>query len=153
MLLLRKSQVRVLQLFGSQLPMGTAPAAPTTVFHSTALQAKKKKDDGDKKPTSSRDFYEKEEKNSRRVINNLTAGNNLGTIVYTAGILFIAFGFALNFFGLDYVVKDGRLTIGTVEERQFQKELNRVTKTKVRPGDANSNVMQMQRADLIKLDD
>jgi len=77
---------------------------------------------------SSRDFYEREEESSKRVIRNLTAGSNLGNLITTAGVAFLAFGFALNLFGLDYVVKNGQLTIGTVEERQFQMEMNRVSK-------------------------
>jgi len=94
----------------------------------TSNNSKSKNNNNNNNNKSSRDFYEREEESSKRVIRNLTAGSNLGNLITTAGVAFLAFGFALNLFGLDYVVKNGQLTIGTVEERQFQMEMNRVSK-------------------------
>lgn len=152
--------------------------SPTTFQDNTpmlgiSLQAKKDDDGTDKKnktkknPTNKkkdRDLYEEEMK---MMGNQKTTYNYFDSIVTVGGILFIIVGFALNSVGLDYVVKDGKLTIGTVEDRQFQNEMR--SKKKVRPaagintgaatgGDTstiNSNVMQMQkRGDLdSKLDE
>jgi hypothetical protein len=88
-----------------------------------------KKDDKDSKDVfDRRSFSEKEEESSKKVFNNLTAGNGLGTIVTGAGWTFVVIGFILNMFGYDYVVRDGRVTIDTVEARQFQMEVNKSMK-------------------------
>jgi hypothetical protein len=88
-----------------------------------------KKDDKESKEVfDRRSLYEKEEESSKKVFNNLTAGNGLGTVVTGAGWAFVVIGFILNMFGYDYVVRDGRVTIDTVEARQFQMEVNKSMK-------------------------
>jgi hypothetical protein len=88
-----------------------------------------KKDDKDSKDVfDSRSFDEKEEESSKKVFDNLMAGRGVGTIVTGAGWTFVVIGFILQMFGYDYVVRDGRVTIDTVEARQFQMEVNKSMK-------------------------
>ena len=89
----------------------------------------KKNDDNDDNKDYNKSYDQKEEESSKKVIQNLTAGRGLGTIVTAAGWAFVLIGFVLNMFGYDYVVRDGRVTIDTVEARQFQMEVNRAMKT------------------------
>ena len=71
--------------------------------------------------------------------------NTFDAIITTGGILFILVGCALNLVGLDYVVKDGRVTIGTTEDRQFQKEMvTKKTTTRSNKYDPKKNMLQMQ---------
>ena len=90
-----------------------------------SFQLCSKKDDDD---DLRRNFYQREEESSKQVFDNLVTGPALGSAITTAGWAFVAFGFLLNLFGYDYVVKDGRVTIDTVEARQFQKEVKKAMK-------------------------
>lgn len=54
--------------------------------------------------------------------------SRLQSAIVAAGWTFLAIGFILNIFGYDYVVKDGRLTIDTMEAAQFQQEVIKASK-------------------------
>ena len=100
---------------------------------------------------------EDEDQKKNQALDNLTSGPDFTTFTFAAGILVIVAGFVLNSFGYDYIVKDGRVTIGTIEERQFQNEVNRVSKQKNKAavpvtsissanyvsGDSNTSVLQL----------
>lgn len=115
---------------------------------SVALLAKQD-DDDDQDDTSKktknepRKFRDLTEEEKSMMGNQRGLYNTFDAIITTGGILFILVGCALNLVGLDYVVKDGRVTIGTTEDRKFQKEM--VTKKKTNNKyDPNTNMLQMQ---------
>jgi len=107
----------------------TNPNWRDSIFQQTSfiLVQNAKKDEKDDRPEieDSRNFYEKETEASQKVFGNLLITQNFDSIVIGAGFVVIVFGFALNYFGYDYVVKDGRLTIDTIEARQFQDEVRK----------------------------
>jgi hypothetical protein len=72
------------------------------------------------------ELYEQQEKAARKVNQNLLLGYRLEKAFNASLWGFVIVGFALNFFGYGYVLKDGHLDIDTLENRQFQRELNRV---------------------------
>ena len=72
-------------------------------------------------------FYQREQRSSNNVMSNLLTFQGAGSAIVAAGWAFVIIGLILPMFGYDYVVKDGRVTIDTVEARQFQNEINRAT--------------------------
>ena len=111
----------------------------------------KKQDDSDnnkkKDPKGARKSRDLSEEEMNMMGNQRTLYNTVDTLITTGGILFILVGFALNLVGLDYVVKDGRVSIGTTEDRKFQNEMVRKRKSTSSPNtsyDFNTNMLQMQ---------
>lgn len=64
--------------------------------------------------------------------NSLFFISNLQSAIVAAGWAFVAFGIILNLFGYDYVMKDGMLTIDTMEASQFQKEVIKASKEQMK---------------------
>jgi hypothetical protein len=139
------SSVRPLPSFEAALQRqekrrGLATTTTTTVLEMAKQQQEDKDDDDDVDDDKNKvsfeeiemdlETWQQEQEASRRVSKNLvgSGGPNFGSIVYAVGFAIIVGGFAMEQFGYDYVIKDGRVTIGTIEERQFQKEITKETK-------------------------
>lgn len=94
-----------------------------------------------KKPTEPMtlvEFAEKERQASRRLTNKLLLPERIGKAANATLYAFVILGFLLNLFGYAYVRNpDGSLTIGTMETRRFQEEINRTVKSDVRKGNPN----------------
>lgn len=118
--------------------------SPYNADSSGALFLAKKQEDNGKKKRVKKPFRDLTEEEKSLMGNQRTLYNTLDTLITTGGILFILVGFALNLVGLDYVVKDGRVTIGTAEDRKFQKEMVSKRKTKTSTYDSNTDMLQMQ---------
>ena len=71
------------------------------------------------------DVYQKQQEADRKIMNKLLLPQRMGQWINTLAILFILAGFCLNVVGYDFVVRDGRLGIDTMEARQFLNEVNR----------------------------
>jgi hypothetical protein len=70
-----------------------------------------------------------EEESSRKVFQRLDLPGRIGEAVNSVAVLFVCCGLLLNVFGYAYVVKDNyMLTIDTLENRQFQRELSKSMK-------------------------
>ncbi|CAB9503293.1 expressed unknown protein [Seminavis robusta] len=90
------------------------------------------KNDGNDDDDKKKKVYQDEEEASRKVFDSLSTGQGFDSAIFAFGIGFLVFGFLLNILGYDYVVKDGRLTIDTIEARQFQTEVNKAMKAQKR---------------------
>lgn len=62
------------------------------------------------------------------VFENVKFLENVNKAATTTAYAFLVIGFLLNIFGYDFLVQDGKLTIDTLEKRQFQNEVTRTTK-------------------------
>lgn len=132
---------------GVHLP-GRILALPlaTTIRQASCIRQEKKddsestdKDNGDKSTDdnkknvntmNSQEIYEKEQEASRKVMDKLLFPNRLNRAFTATAWAFIIFGFVLNLFGYDYLVKDGKFTIDTLENTQFENEIRRTMKKK-----------------------
>lgn len=72
-----------------------------------------------------RDFYQKQEDADRKLMNRLLLPQRIGQFFNTLAIAFILAGILLNLAGYDFVVRDGKVGIDTIEARQFRDEVNR----------------------------
>lgn len=74
-----------------------------------------------------------EEESSRKVFQRLDLPRRIGEAINSVAVLFVVCGLLLNVCGYSYVVKDNyMLTIDTLENRQFQRELRKSTKESAR---------------------
>jgi hypothetical protein len=70
-----------------------------------------------------------EEESSRKVFQRLDLPRRIGEAVNSVAVLFVVCGLLLNVCGYSYVVKDNyMLTIDTLENRQFQREMRKSVK-------------------------
>ena len=75
------------------------------------------------------ELAELEAKASKRINDRLMLPYRIGRAINAAIWSFVILGFALNFFGYGYVKgENGMIAIGTLEERNFQIEVNKSTK-------------------------
>jgi len=83
----------------------------------------------EKTPPVQQEPYQSQEEAEQQTFNRLLLPQRIGETfnraVYAVGIIFVLSAIALNFFGYDYVVRDGHLVIDTLEARQFADEINR----------------------------
>jgi hypothetical protein len=113
------------------------------------LHSKKENNDDDLR----RNFYEREAESSKKAMTNLLTFQGVGSAIVTAGWTFVVIGLILPLFGYDYVVRDGRLTIDTVEARQFQNEVNRATTGSTKKSAAPSTRIESPVSNLGKVDE
>jgi hypothetical protein len=74
-----------------------------------------------------------EEESSRKVFQRLDLPRRIGEAINSVAVLFVVCGLLLNVCGYSYVLKDNyMLTIDTLENRQFQRELRKSTKESAR---------------------
>jgi hypothetical protein len=77
-----------------------------------------------------------EQQQSNKVWNSLMApyaiGGVLTDVITKLGWTFVLVGFLLEAFGYSYMIRDGQLTIDTLDNRQFQEELTRGIKESAR---------------------
>jgi hypothetical protein len=90
-------------------------------------------DDDNAKEEEEQDEPMTEEESSRKVFQRLDLPRRIGEAINSVAVLFVVCGLLLNVCGYSYVVKDNyMLTIDTLENRQFQRELRKSTKESVR---------------------
>ena len=81
------------------------------------------------------EYAEKEREAAQKLSNRLLLPDRIGKAVNTTLYAFVLLGFLLNLFGFAYIRKpDGSLTIGTMEARKFQEEINRTMKPAPKQG-------------------
>jgi hypothetical protein len=74
-----------------------------------------------------------EEESSRKVFQRLDLPRRIGEAINSVAVLFVVCGLLLNVCGYSYVVKDNyMLTIDTLENRQFQREMRKSVKESVK---------------------
>lgn len=80
-------------------------------------------------PMSLVEYAQKEREAAQKLSNRLLLPDRIGKAVNATLYAFVILGFLLNLFGFAYVRKpDGSLSIGTMETRKFQEEINRTMK-------------------------
>lgn len=73
------------------------------------------------------DLEEGEEKDPF-VFQNAVFMDNINKAISATAYGFLIIGFLLNAVGYDFIVRDGKLTVDTLEKRQFENEVNRVVR-------------------------
>lgn len=74
------------------------------------------------------EYAERERKAGRQLENRLLLPNRIGKAITGALYTFIALGFLLELSGYGFVRTQNGISIGTLEEREFQREIMRVAK-------------------------
>lgn len=72
---------------------------------------------------------EKGEEKDPFVFQNVVVMEKINKAISTTAYAFLIIGFLLNGLGYDFTVRDGKLTVDTLEKRQFENEVNRVVKS------------------------
>ena len=110
-------------------------------------------DDNDKEQED-QDEPMTEEESSRKVFQRLDLPRRIGEAVNSVAVLFVVCGLLLNVCGYSYVLKDNyMLTIDTLENRQFQRELRKSTKEsakdmrRVTPTSQSASTTRLSRTD------
>ena len=86
-----------------------------------------KESSDDSEPITLAELTARVEEQSRRVFESLLFNFRLGEVLSGVAWLFLISTFALEFFGYSYMIDDQthRLTIGTLEQKNFRKELKK----------------------------
>jgi hypothetical protein len=126
-------QIHSVGLFGQRIE--AISVRPTRRSMIVSLQVKKKLDLDDKdnqkessSPTKATDKMAETPKKDLFVFDNIRIWDKVSDAVAATAWGFLAIGFLLNVFGYDFLMRNGSITVDTLEKAQFEKEINRVMK-------------------------
>jgi hypothetical protein len=81
------------------------------------------------------------------VFDNVIIWEKISGAVAATAWGFLAVGFLLNIIGFDFVMKDGKLTVDTLEKAQFESEINRVVKRGARQESSRDHIAPLWNDD------
>jgi len=118
------SLVDICMAFSPSIQRGRLLSSHKSIGISLPLQ----KNDDSEETEEELSASEKEGQTSKKVIKSLLFSYNLEQASGFALRAFVVVALLLNLFGYSFILKDGGMVVGTLEERQFQLEINKSMK-------------------------